>query len=438
MSDTRYKKLYSLPSQLYAVKAPVVIEAGALLKDTQADRVIAQLKLKNVNIRTIKAVTVEITPFNVTGQALGTAIKYQYLDLEAGRDKHFGNKTAIRIPEPTTRSFTVSVSQVVYADGSMWEDTGAEWKRLPTPRTLEDALEDNELAKQFQLEFGEQCKFWPAKVRGLWYCTCGAINLATEKKCHKCGLVLADLADADFDELENQRDRRIAKERKVAKRKANIKIAISVIFTTALVALAIVAYITQSLIPDKHYNEAVELFNDGKYDEAIAAFEKLGDYKDSAEQIKTVEQTKQAAREDEIDSLIEETKESIAPYIEVLSQETNGLELEVTQEFVDNIGSVNVMGYTGTVSHGASDMVNIIDIMEWTCNDTSTEDEFVEFTELLERYYGKAPEIREAEGISDNTYFWVDHDNLCIVMAWYADSFIHARWDFVPDIVTPA
>lgn len=44
----RFEKLYSLPSQLYAPSSPVIITAGALLKDTQTGKVLAQLKFKNM------------------------------------------------------------------------------------------------------------------------------------------------------------------------------------------------------------------------------------------------------------------------------------------------------------------------------------------------------------------------------------------------------
>ena len=44
----RYSKLFSLPENLYAEGAPVIVSAGNLLKDNQTGKVLAQLKIKNI------------------------------------------------------------------------------------------------------------------------------------------------------------------------------------------------------------------------------------------------------------------------------------------------------------------------------------------------------------------------------------------------------
>ena len=43
--EERYTRLFSLPENLYSAGAPVMIAAGALLKDNQTGKVLAQLKL---------------------------------------------------------------------------------------------------------------------------------------------------------------------------------------------------------------------------------------------------------------------------------------------------------------------------------------------------------------------------------------------------------
>ena len=86
----RYSRLFALPENLYISGSPVVIAAGALLKDNQTGKVIAQLKLRNIGDKTIKAATVSIMPFDTVGNPLGEPIQYQYLDLIARRDNDFG------------------------------------------------------------------------------------------------------------------------------------------------------------------------------------------------------------------------------------------------------------------------------------------------------------------------------------------------------------
>ena len=71
----RYSRLFSLPENLYAEGAPVVIAAGALLKDNQADKIVAQLKMRNISQKSIKAVTVCIHPLDTVGNSLGEEIE---------------------------------------------------------------------------------------------------------------------------------------------------------------------------------------------------------------------------------------------------------------------------------------------------------------------------------------------------------------------------
>ena len=52
----RYSQLYLLPEDLYTPGAPLVIAAGALLRDTLTGQLIAQLKLQSITVKTITAV----------------------------------------------------------------------------------------------------------------------------------------------------------------------------------------------------------------------------------------------------------------------------------------------------------------------------------------------------------------------------------------------
>ena len=153
----RYSKVFSLPENLYAEGAPVVIAAGALLKDNQTGRVVAQLKLRNISPKTIKAATVSISPLNTVENPLGEAIRYEYLDLSSTRDTDFGSKSAIPMPDITTRSFDAAVVEVIFADNSIWNASDAAWEALKSPEPLTSRL-DSEMVKQFQIEYGSGAK----------------------------------------------------------------------------------------------------------------------------------------------------------------------------------------------------------------------------------------------------------------------------------------
>lgn len=99
----RYEKLFSLPRDLYAVGSPLLIAAGNLLKDTQTGRVLAQIKLKNVSDRTIKAATVAFHALDTMGRPLDGDTEKEYLDLQAAPGESFGQKVPVLMPNASTR-----------------------------------------------------------------------------------------------------------------------------------------------------------------------------------------------------------------------------------------------------------------------------------------------------------------------------------------------
>ena len=93
----RYTRLAALTENLYTEGAPVVIAAGALLKDTQTGHVLAQLKLQSIQEKRIKAVTVKLLPYDAANRPIDDIVIYQYLDLNVRRDEEFGQKNPLRL-----------------------------------------------------------------------------------------------------------------------------------------------------------------------------------------------------------------------------------------------------------------------------------------------------------------------------------------------------
>lgn len=289
----RYTRLCALPENLYAAGSPVLLSAGALLKDNQAGRVLVQLKLRSLSPENIKAVKVSVRPFDTVGAPLGEAVEHLYLDLTAARGDEFGAKSPIVMPDAATRAFSAVVTEVAFADNTVWHATGAPWEPLPIPQPLDTALEDAELVKQFRMTYGEDCKCLPMEHRDLWYCTCGARNRREEAVCHRCNREHAALAAIDLDALRAARDERLAAEAEkaeqariaaAARAKKTKKITLITVSALALIAAAVLLT-TKVIIPTVKYNAAVDLMEAGQYVDAIAAFEAMDGYKDSAEQI---------------------------------------------------------------------------------------------------------------------------------------------------------
>ena len=313
MSD-RYSKLFALSENLYSVGAPVVIAAGALQKDNQTGKVFAQLKIRNIQDKAIKAATVKITPFDTVGKPLGGTVDYQYLDLSAKRDTDFGQKTPVMLKEAATRSFAASVSEVIFSDNSTWTASNEAWEPLSAPVTPDKEFINGELAKQYRVKYGTDCTCVFKKEKDLWRCACGAVNHDSEMNCHTCQRAAAALAALNVEELKADRDKRLAAEQKkaaeekaAAEAQAKKTKKIAMIATPIVVVAIVAAVLISNFVKAQQeeaarldaYNTAVALAEAGQYDEAIAAFAELGDYMDSAEQTEhlkhSVEQIKETA-----------------------------------------------------------------------------------------------------------------------------------------------
>ena len=327
----RYSRLFSLPENLYMEGAPVIIAAGVLLKDNQTGKVLAQLKIRNIQDREIKAATVNVCPLDTAGRALGGAAVYQYLDIAAGWDVDFGQKTPVYFSDSAARSYTVSVTEAVFSDNTVWTAPEGDWTPLAPPVPLETALEDGELVKQYKLAYGSDSGCMYQTERDLWRCACGALNHRREGRCHVCGKDAAALVALDITALSAERDERLEEERKRAeeeriaeekrlaeerierekrlaaakaeaeRRRAEAEVRAKIVRKRGIIAasiavalIAAVLVITKVVIPGHSYAAAEALVNAGQYEEAVAVFEALGDYRDSAAR---VEETKHTAAE---------------------------------------------------------------------------------------------------------------------------------------------
>lgn len=280
----RYSKLFALPENLYAVGAPVVIAAGALLKDNQTGKVLTQLKIQNINDKAVKAATVSIVPLDTVEKPLGEAVSYQYLDLNAARDADFGQKTPVALPDTATRAFSASVSEVIFADNTVWTASETAWEPLSAPMPLEQAFDDKELVTQYRIKYDENCKCIFKREKDLWRCACGALNHENERLCHRCQKEAAILAAFDLDELKASKEKRLeiarqkaaeekaVAEAKIAKTKKTAKkaapFAIAAIILIVAVGLFVSHMIKMQNYPARAFYDYVS--ENGAYSEEVS------------------------------------------------------------------------------------------------------------------------------------------------------------------------
>lgn len=326
----RYNKLFSLPENMYTVGSPVVIEAGALYKDTKTGKVIGQLKIKSISPKIIKAAKVLLSPLDTVGAPLGQEVLYEYLDLNVKRDEEFGTKAAIPFENASTRAFRAEVTEVAYSDNTVDTLSGHKWEALTGLKPLKEILIDEELIKQHSIKYKTTSTFQPEKVLDLWFCTCGAINDMTEEKCHACGCELDKLLSCDIEELGREKDERLAKENaereekeiaeKEAAAKKKKKTRAILISAAAIIVLILGAIVGDSvhktnMEKTEQYEKALMLAEEKQYSLALHEFSELGSFKDSAKQAKEIQSEQEQARQSMMELLVgqkwtsEETEE---------------------------------------------------------------------------------------------------------------------------------
>ena len=220
----RFSRIFSLAENLYTEGSPIIIKAGALLRDNDTSGIIAQLKLQSISEKTIKFAKVEITCFDSVGRTLGDPVLHEYLDLGIVRGNCFGTQTPIKIPNSSTRSYSVRVIEVGFVDNSVWNGADNSWESMPVQPSIKTVISDKDVLALYRKTFGNNAAFSVCKHKDLWLCTCGELNHSHETRCNKCNAEFESLSNLDLDALRNEATE--AKEKLHKKNKKRMKMII--------------------------------------------------------------------------------------------------------------------------------------------------------------------------------------------------------------------
>ena len=332
----RYTQLSKDTSIRYSVGCPVIIEASALLKDHQINRVLAQIKLKNLSDKTLSACKVRIKAYEPGGKEVEGFDSYNFLDLAVKCGESFGSKNPAILPNDGTRIIKVLVIEAVYSDGTVWNECESEWKILPDATPIGSVV-GSEIKEQFRLESGiSSADLVPQITDDLFVCPCGEIYKISRSACPKCGKsreTLLSLWDVDvlkknsaydlakskmgqnnivcyetaintFRTISGWKDAdeqivicqskieeirakeeadRLEAERRAQKAKAaaekrtkKLKKAAAIGVPILVACIAFVIVLTTVIIPKQKLNKALGLMDSGDYDAAYALLEELG------------------------------------------------------------------------------------------------------------------------------------------------------------------
>ncbi len=336
----RYTKLFSLPKNLYAEGSPVIIEAGVLTLDNNTNRVFVQLKFRNISDKEIKALSVTLKAYYVTGKEASEPVKYQYLDFCSHIDEEFGAKTPILLHDNAVRSFSVHVDEVVYADNTVGEVNLDYSESVPEQHLLckTDGW-NNDTASEFKKLTNDKCVYAVCEYKDLWLCSCGGANsLVRDKHCRRCGCAhdflesitpdkaQAHINDAVYDDAVTKMqlnsvdgydkaialfnsihgwkdaddkakeckklreelkqtilEARQAEEKRRKKRNKKIINISSISAACIITVVVLVSVINSAIAKNRQYTTAMEEMNAGNFAVAYSGFVQLGKYKDSNE-----------------------------------------------------------------------------------------------------------------------------------------------------------
>lgn len=311
MAD-RFIRIQDLPEKKYQKDCQIVIEKGALLKDTTLDKCLLQLKFKSKCQVNIKAMIIQVDCYDTTHEFIKSQ-EYSYLDMDIKYGDLFGDREAIYLDDVTSREFQFSVKKIVTTLGEVinYKDVFANSPEIKPISSL------GKYADQYIREFAGK-KVRPLNLLSentdVWLCTCGNLNFDKRDACDICRSTvdyLVEISSIDYLRendnryLENKRieeenrkqreeeerkqkedeiNRRKQEESKLNKRKKENR---ERIFRVSLTAVMICSVVVAIILGRNIYiyDKAQKLEAQKSYYEARLEYGKLNGYRDSNERI---------------------------------------------------------------------------------------------------------------------------------------------------------
>lgn len=181
----RYSIVFDGMQNIYAKDTKIVIEKAVLTKDNDTGKVFAQIKMSNLLPKTLIAVKVSLTGYDVSGEKIEET-EFTYLDLTVARGEEFGQKTPVDFQNSTVRLFDIKITETVYSDGTKCNDGGSGSYAIPIPKKLSSELSRSEI-RQYRFDNTQNAEYIVDEFSDVWRCTCGRLNTEDSDCCYSCG-----------------------------------------------------------------------------------------------------------------------------------------------------------------------------------------------------------------------------------------------------------
>lgn len=375
----RYEILQHIENPFVASQCPVLLLSHALTKDTETDSVFLQCKFENLNSKEIKAFYISVYCADVTGQALSGVDAFSYLDISVPQYQTFGGQVPVFLPDKESRVFSIIPDKIVYLDGSMWnKDSDIPFQPFSIKSQPIKSL--GELSEQYYRELHTICAAYdkhnqlPLRKDGFTVCGCGNIVQETETQCPACGVSfekIFSINDVNYlhrnlDQYKQEQSEREAQAKQAAEEKKqqdmlkkerltkNAK-KISIVGGSLVALIVVAALVIQVLIPSIRYGIAENAIASGKYEEAIATFEDLGEFKNASDKVK---EAKYAWAESKLSD--GDTEDALNLFYELDNYKNSKKQIRdilypTAQEFSNAVEHILKTSKIGTVSASISD-----------------------------------------------------------------------------------
>ena len=262
----------------------------------QKDAPVCELTMYNLSDKLIVSIEVTLTLLDSAREELARVL-YRAHDLRGLPEKPF------TVSVPVEEASSPAAAEVVVE--KIWFDDNSVWRRgkLPMSEYTSNALPNGRALENLRFIAGKDAVGYPEEQSGLWMCVCGRPNQSGSRICIRCSRnrteVFSALTKEAVEKQTELRERQLAlkgkqaresasrhqamREKEYEEKKRRIRRRRMLVSAAAVVLLAAWGTVFH-LLPYLRYRSAVELMDAGSYQEAVAAFAEMGDYRDASAQ----------------------------------------------------------------------------------------------------------------------------------------------------------
>ena len=198
---SNYNILFSLGKNWYLEGAPVVLETGALVTNTETGGLHIQLKCKNLESSPIVMLKAEFLLMDSIGREVKRT-EYQYIDLNAKLNESFCDRVPVYVNNDSVRKFSARIVEVCFNDGTVWTSPeNAVWEQIPSGKPLSSKLPSKEARDEFARVYCQKAQVVPFTYKDLWICSCQNANKNSTEQCSACRAVFSKMTDVDNETL---------------------------------------------------------------------------------------------------------------------------------------------------------------------------------------------------------------------------------------------